>query len=148
MSLLRKATIAAVSCVATLGASLAATPLAHASDWGGIINPVNCSGSTVKYLDMKDWLGRKVGRLEIRWSDACYVQWARLTSSGAAWHLAVTIKENSHPSNAAGADDYNVNQNWTRGIYLVDGPNSHVCAYGDIYSNSPTGAHYSAVVCA
>jgi len=140
MNRLRSAALVLVLAVAALvSTTTTASASTQGSNWGGVINPNGCSGYTVKSAEIYDWLGRDVGKLEVRWSDACYVQWARLTAYNGATHLAVSLHEVSHPSNAAGADDYNTRQNWTYGIILIDGPSSHVCAYGDIDPGIPGG---------
>lgn len=137
-------TISAI--VATVGLAVLPTP-AHASDWGGVIDPAGCSGDTVASAPFTDWQGRTVGQLQLRWSDACNVQWARITAFGEAGHLAATVKEVSYPNNQAGTDEYQVGEAWTRGIILNGGPQSAACAYGDLY-NGPSYVHVSAVACA
>ena len=140
MNRLRSAALVLVLAVAALVSTTStASASTQNSNWGGVINPNGCSGYTVKSAPIKDWLGRQVGLLEVRWSPTCYVQWARLTAYNGATHLAVSIHESTHWNNAAGADDYNTKQNWTYGIILIDGPSSHVCAYGDIDPGIPGG---------
>lgn len=144
----RSVAIAVTSLALAIAGSAVAPQSASASDWGGVIDPAGCSDAyTVKSTPIKDWRGREVGKLEIRWSWNCYVQWARITAYGSAYHLAATVKEMPHPSNQAGTDEYNTSQAWTRGIALVGGSSSKVCAYGDLYQG-PGYSHAAATVCA
>lgn len=123
---------------------------AHAADWGGSGPSVlQCTyGAGVYTVGAPVILyypsGTPAGQVEVRWSNWCpSSNWARLTSNVVATHLAVSIHENAHPSNAAGADDYNTAQNWTRTILLAS-PSNTVCAYADIYSYL---GHAAGVVC-
>ena len=92
MNRLRSAALVLVLAVAALVSTTStASASTHNSNWGGVINPNGCSGYTVKSAPIKDWLGRQVGLLEVRWSPTCWVQWARLTANNGAEHLAVSI---------------------------------------------------------
>lgn len=155
MQLRRIATTLATLATAA-GLTFGTAVAAQADDWGGVTspNPLYCSDAQpVKSVAFTDRFGNTEGYLDLRWSWSCGIQWARIRSlqpnssaSRTAKHLAVSLHENTHQGNAAGADDYNTASNWTRGIILIDGPSSHVCAYGDITEYD--GSHYSAVNCA
>lgn len=133
---------------ATIGASLILTAgPSVASDWGGIALPNNCSdAATIKTVAVNDWLGRKIGSLDIRWSYNCYANWARVTMYGNWQRIAVSIHSQTpgHTGSPyqAGADEQYVSQAWTRLVATASDP---VCAYTDV-QNGPTS--YSAWTCA
>lgn len=141
-----KRRIAAVA--VTIGSSLILTAgTSYASDWGGIALPNNCSdASTIKTVSVNDWLGRKIGSLDIRWSNKCYGNWARVTMYGNWQRISVSIHSQTpgHTGSLyqAGADEQYVSQAWTRLVATASDP---VCAYADVQNGA---TRYSAWTCA
>lgn len=136
-----KAVTAVAALALAVGMVSTATP-AHASDWGGVVDPANCTNNSTrgKAVPFKDHNGNTLGSLEIRWSDSCKVKWARITTK-TSHKVNATIKQND--KNQAGMDEYGTPA-WTRGISVSKG--TRVCAYGDVYYG--TWRKSAAVVCA
>ena len=118
----RRIALASVMSLLALIGIVGLSPRASAADWGGSGASVSqCSYGAKVYtvgapVRLKYASGVDAGYVEVRWSDWCpRSNWARLTSNVTAGHLAISIRENSRPSNQAGADDYNTSQNLDSG---------------------------------
>jgi len=147
-SLTRRIVSVAVAAMIMSATALVAAAPASATDWGGNGSPTSCSGaytvaSQTIYGSRGKTAGQPIGQLELRWSSACYANWARVVLYGSLYSSPVNVEVSiSAEGHSAGADDTfyvpaGGTTDWTPYIRLANSA-SAACVTGSISSDFDT----------